>query len=199
MERAQQRRPARRTRHLHAVAELRPRPHAELAARRLVGERRRGTRPRARRAAAPARAAGTGGTRRARRAAACCRAARTSPPPSPTRPSSVSPSSTRHRRRLVGQPGAVHRPEQPVARAVAGEHPAGAVGAVCGRRQAEHQDARRRGRRTRGSAGPSTSRRGRRPASRPPPARATRPAAGRPAVARRPSTAAGRANPRQAQ
>ncbi len=47
----------------------------------------------------------------------------------------------RHRRRLVGEAGAVHRPVEPVAGAVAGEHPPGAVGAVGRRRQPEHQDA----------------------------------------------------------
>ena len=35
----------------------------------------------------------------------------------------------------------MHRAEQPVAAAVAGEHPAGAVGTVGGRRQTEHDDA----------------------------------------------------------
>ena len=48
------------------------------------------------------------------------------------------------RRRLVGQPDAVHGGEQEVAAAVAGEDPPGAVGAVGGRGQAEHDDARRR-------------------------------------------------------
>ena len=38
----------------------------------------------------------------------------------------------------------MHRPEQPIARAIAGEHPPGAVGAVGRRRQAEHQDPRLR-------------------------------------------------------
>ena len=46
--------------------------------------------------------------------------------------------------RLVGEAGAVQRGEQEVARAVAGEDAAGAVGAVRGRRQAEDQHARRR-------------------------------------------------------
>ena len=47
-----------------------------------------------------------------------------------------------HRRRLVGEARAVQRGEQEVARAVAGEHAAGAVGAVRRRRQAEDQHAR---------------------------------------------------------
>ena len=61
--------------------------------------------------------------------------------------------------RLVREAGAVQRGEQPVARAVAGEHAAGAVAAVGGGRQAEHVHARRRGRRSRARAGPSTPRR----------------------------------------
>ena len=46
------------------------------------------------------------------------------------------------RRRLVGEPARVQGGEEPVARAVAGEHAAGAVGAVGGGRQAEQADAR---------------------------------------------------------
>jgi hypothetical protein len=49
----------------------------------------------------------------------------------------------RPRHGLVGEPGAVHRGEEPVARAVAGKDPAGAVAAVRRRREAEDQDARR--------------------------------------------------------
>ena len=52
------------------------------------------------------------------------------------------PSSRLHRRRLVGEARAVHGGEQPVARAVAGEHAAGAVAAVGRGRQAEDEDAR---------------------------------------------------------
>ena len=48
------------------------------------------------------------------------------------------------RGRLVGVAGAVQRGEQPVAGAVAGEHPACAIGSMGGRRQAEHVDAGRR-------------------------------------------------------
>ena len=54
------------------------------------------------------------------------------------------PSSRRDRRRLVGEARAVHRGEQPVARAVAGEHAPGAVAAVRRGRQAEDEHARRR-------------------------------------------------------
>ena len=50
----------------------------------------------------------------------------------------------RHRCRLVRQPRPVHRPEEPVARTVPREHPAGAVRPVRGRRQPEHKDPRRR-------------------------------------------------------
>ena len=53
---------------------------------------------------------------------------------------SCEPVVERRRRRLVREAGPVHRPEQPVAAAVAGEHPAGAVRAVRGRRQTEHHD-----------------------------------------------------------
>ncbi len=51
----------------------------------------------------------------------------------------------------------MHGPEQPVAAAVAGEHPTRAVRTVGRRSEAEHDDARRRDLRTRGSAAPSTS------------------------------------------
>ena len=44
------------------------------------------------------------------------------------------------RGRLVRQPGAEHRAEQPVATAVAGEHTTCAVGAVRRRSQAEYDD-----------------------------------------------------------
>ena len=43
-------------------------------------------------------------------------------------------------RRLVGQPGPVQRAVEPVARAVAGEHPPGPVGAVGRRGQADQDD-----------------------------------------------------------
>src|SRR5215207_7431816 len=48
------------------------------------------------------------------------------------------------RGRLVGEAGAVEAGEQPVAGAVAGEDPAGAVAAVGGRGQAQHEQAGRR-------------------------------------------------------
>ena len=47
-------------------------------------------------------------------------------------------------RRLVGEAGAVHRPEQPVARAIAGEHAPGPVAAVGRRREADDEDLRGR-------------------------------------------------------
>ena len=47
-------------------------------------------------------------------------------------------------RRLVGVAGAVQGGVEPVARAVAGEHAAGAVGAVGGRREADDRQPRRR-------------------------------------------------------
>ena len=79
--------------------------------------------------------------------------------------------------RLGGEPDPVQAGEEPVARAVAGEDPAGAVAAVGRRRQADDQDARASGRPSRRWAGPSRA--GRRttpacPARRP---RATAPAA----------------------
>ena len=57
---------------------------------------------------------------------------------------SARPSSRETRLGLVGQPRPPQRREQPVARAVAGEDPPGPVAAVGGRRQAEHDDPRRR-------------------------------------------------------
>ena len=66
---------------------------------------------------------------------------------------SANPSSIDDRRRLVGQAGAVHRPEQEVAGTVAGEHPPGSVGAVGRRGQPEHQH-----RRPAGSPKPGTPR-----------------------------------------
>ena len=115
-------------------------------------------------------------------------------------PSSRRPSSGPHRGRLVGEPAPVERGEQPVAGAVAGEHPPGSVAAVGGRGQADDDDRRRRDRRSREPGGPSTPRPGTRPGgSRPPPparppagagpaghdlileaSRAVRPAPGRP-------------------
>src|SRR4051812_25630125 len=47
-----------------------------------------------------------------------------------------------HRGRLVGEARAVHRPVEPVTAAVAGEDTPGAVPAVSRRRQAEHDDPR---------------------------------------------------------
>ena len=51
----------------------------------------------------------------------------------------------------------MQRREEPVARAVAGEHAPGAVGAVRRRRQADDHQAARRGRRTRARRGPSST------------------------------------------
>ena len=91
---------------------------------------------------------------------------------------SSSPSSSATRLRLVGVAGAVQRRVQEVTGAVAGEHAPGAVGAVRGGRQAEHEHPRGRGRRTRGSGGPSTPSPRTTRASRGRPARATRRGAG---------------------
>ena len=82
--------------------------------------------------------------------------------------------------RLRGQADPVQAREQPVAGAVAGEDPAGAVAAVRGRREADDQHPRRRRRPSRGSAGPSRARRRTTPACRAPRPRASGPAAGRP-------------------
>ena len=49
----------------------------------------------------------------------------------------------RRRLGLTREPGAMHRPEQPVAAAVAGEDPPGPVGAMGSRREPEDNDARR--------------------------------------------------------
>ena len=59
----------------------------------------------------------------------------------------------------LAKPGAVQRGEQPVARAVAGEHAAGAVAAVGGGREAEHAGRARAGSPKPGIGGPSTPRR----------------------------------------
>ena len=83
-----------------------------------------------------------------------------------------------HRRRLVGVAGAVQRGVQEVPRAVAGEHAAGAVGAVRGGGEADDHEPRAAGRRSPARAAPSTPRRRTPRASRGRPARATRPAAG---------------------
>ena len=63
-------------------------------------------------------------------------------------------------RRLVGEAGAVEGGVEEVARAVAGEHPAGAVGAVGGRGQADDHDPGVGIAEARARAGPSTPRRG---------------------------------------
>ena len=78
---------------LDAVAELRAWPHAELGARRLVGERAEAHHDAQARSAARARVEERRGTCRARRAAACCPAARTSPTAVTHAPVSGSPSS----------------------------------------------------------------------------------------------------------
>ena len=83
------------------------------------------------------------GSCRARPGAACWPAARSAPRRPRTRRRGARPSSRRHRLRAGSRsPVRMHRGEQPVARAVAGEHAPGAVGAVRRRRQAEHVDAR---------------------------------------------------------
>ena len=178
---------------LDAVAEPRPRSHGEVRARRLVPELTEAHHDRTSRAQR-ARGAGRARSCHVRRASACSPEAHTSPPRSPRRrePQAVV---DRDRRRLVGEPGPVHRPEQPVAAAVAGEHPAGAVRAVRGRARPS-TTIRAAGRRTRAPADPSTSRRGTRRASRRRPPRATRRGAGRPG-SRRPHMRAWRAASRR--
>ena len=71
----------------------------------------------------------------------------------------------------------MHRSVEPVAGAVAGEHTPGAVGAVRRRGQPEHQHTGAVDRRSRARHGPSSPRRGTRPASRRRPAHARRRAA----------------------
>ena len=85
----------------------------------------------------------------------------------------------RRRRRLVGQTRPVQGGVEPVAAAVTGEHPAGAVGTVRRRRQPDDEDRGQSGRRTRAPADPSSRRPRTSVASRGPPSRATRPAEGR--------------------
>ena len=117
---------ARRTRHRRAAREARrPSRYAPSATTtRRVGA----TQPRLARRARARRC-------RARPRSACCPAARSAPP----RRSGRRPAAARRRRaalrRLRGQPDPVQRREEPVARAVAGEDPAGPVAAVRGRRQ----------------------------------------------------------------
>ena len=107
--------------------------------------------------AARARGRGTARTRRARPASACSPAARSAPRRRRTR------RAARGRRRRAtdvgwfAKPHAVQRREQEVARAVAGEHAAGAVAAVRGRREPDDQHPGAAGRRSRAPAGPSTS------------------------------------------
>ena len=91
-------------------------------------------------------------------------------------------------RRQDGEPDAVQRGEEPVAAAVAGEDAAGPVAAVRGRGQARRPGRPAARLPSRGSAGPSRSRRRRPGASRGRPARARRPAAGRPGTRSRPSS-----------
>ena len=109
-------------------------------------------------------------------------------------PCSTSPSPLAHGLRLAGVPGAVQRGIQPVAGAVAGEHPAGAVGAVGGGGEPDDEHLRARGRRSRVRACPSRAGRRRRPdgpvsqrfrATRPGVGRRGRPRCGRRARRRR--------------
>ena len=134
---------------------------------------------------------GTAGSGRARRAWACWRAARSAPRPRRRRRVSSRPSSAARGGRLVGEAGAVQRGEEPVARAVAGEHAAGAVGAVGGGGEPGDEHPGARDRRTPGPGGPSTS------SSRNAaallaarPARATRRGAGTPGTRRSPRSSA---------
>ena len=124
---------------LDAVAEPRARAHAEVAARRLVPERAEADDDAPRRAASSSRRRNGAAVvalvrcRRVRRRRALHR--RRHPGAG-----EAQPVVDRHRRRLVGESGPMHRAEQPVAAAVAREDPAGAVGAVGGGRQPEHDD-----------------------------------------------------------
>lgn len=46
----------------------------------------------------------------------------------------------RYRRRLIGKPGAVHRPEQPFSTAITSEDATGAIGTMRSRRQTQNDD-----------------------------------------------------------
>jgi hypothetical protein len=123
---------------LDTVAELRARPHAELGARRFVAERAE--------ADHDAKVAQGGDLTVEERPAGVSlpwqwvvpgrRALDGRRHPGVTELQSVAPPL---RRRLVGEPGAVHRPVQPVAGSIPGEHPPGPVGAVRRRGETEHQ------------------------------------------------------------
>ena len=101
------------------------------------------TTTRARSRISPARAPGKGGSCRAPPASACWRAARSGRRRRCRRREAQAVVAA-DRGRLVGEPGAVERRVEPVAGAVAGEHPAGAVGAVGGGGEADDQDPRLR-------------------------------------------------------
>ena len=144
-----------------------PGPHAEHAGQDLVAELARARRRRGARSSSASSRSRNGrhavalvdgrlvGRRRAAHRRGDVGAGRASSPSS--RPDALGP---------VGQPGAPQRPVEPLARAVAGEHPPGAVGAVRGRGQPDDHDAAPPDHRSRAPADPSSRRRGTRPASR---------------------------------
>ena len=137
---------ARRRRHLDTVAELRPRggsgepAPASTRATASYANPPSTTITRTSRQERRAPAPGRAGRCRAPPASACWRAA----PPhrgGDVRVAQLEAVVGGHRRGLVGESRAEHGREQPVARAIAGEHPTGAVGAVSRRRQPDDQDA----------------------------------------------------------
>ena len=139
VERAQDVRPS-GDRHLDAVAEPRLRartPSGGTRRRRRTGRAATTTRTRS---AAPARARGTARTCRARRRRLVGRR-RAAHGGGDVR-DRAAPARRRRARSWAGwpSPAAVHRREQEVARAVAGEHPTGAVAAVGRGREAEDED-----------------------------------------------------------
>ena len=68
----------------------------------------------------------------------------------------LNPSSDRCDVGILAKPGLVHRAHQEVSRAITGEYAPGSIGAVGGRRQAEHQQRARRIAESREPACPST-------------------------------------------
>ena len=134
-----------------AVAELRRRRPDDTAGARTIVQRRpparsrRARRSPARRHAVSRHSASSHGAHVARSAGVGALAGGAHRTAAATRVSlSANPSAASTHSRLVRQPGAVQRGEQEVAGPVAGEHPAGAVGAVRGRRQPDDHHPRPR-------------------------------------------------------